>query len=292
MRARLGVIGALRAERFDACLAYFPSNRWEYHLLPFLAGVKQRFAFRYHLGRWRSLSFLANRHVAVDPSLHDVRQNRAMSAAFLGSPRELPEPVFPKLYGEEERAWAARYVDERAGGKRLVGIHAGSSADHGMDSKRWPARRFGSLAGKLCGKLDARALVFGGPEERELKNEVIAAMQPGQGIAADTPSLRHTCALIDRCAICVCNDSGLMHISACLGVPTVGIFGPTDERRNGPVGRATLVVRKHLDGFPLWTAVNVGRRSAPRGVDPRASLMALSAEEAWERIDPWLAALA
>jgi ADP-heptose:LPS heptosyltransferase len=83
-----------------------------------------------------------------------------------------------------------------------------------------------------------------------------------------------------------------MHIAACQGTPTVGIFGPTDEKRNGPVGGRVLVIRKKMEGFPVWTALNVGDRSLPQGIDARASLKALSVDEAWEQLRPWLVSVA
>jgi ADP-heptose:LPS heptosyltransferase len=81
-----------------------------------------------------------------------------------------------------------------------------------------------------------------------------------------------------------------MHIAAGQGVPTVALFGPTDEKRNGPVGANTLVVRKPMEGFPVWTAENVGKRKLKRGINPRASLEALTSEDAWAQVEPWLAA--
>jgi hypothetical protein len=43
-----------------------------------------------------------------------------------------------------------------------------------------------------------------------------------------------------------------------------------------------------MKGFPLWTAENVGDRSVPEGIDPRASLNALTPEDAWAQLKPWL----
>ena len=104
-------------------------------------------------------------------------------------------------------------------------------------------------------------------------------------------NLRMTAALLQRCSLLLCNDSGLMHMAACMGVPTVAIFGPTDDRRNGPIGGHNLVVRKAMAGFPLWTAAMVGVRSVDDHTDPAASLKALSVDEAWEKVEPWLAKL-
>jgi hypothetical protein len=46
-----------------------------------------------------------------------------------------------------------------------------------------------------------------------------------------------------------------------------------------------------MPGFPVWTAVNAGNRHVPDGVNPSASLEALSAEDAWQQIEPWLTKL-
>jgi hypothetical protein len=57
------------------------------------------------------------------------------------------------------------------------------------------------------------------------------------------------------------------------------------------VGPGHIVIRKAMEGFPLWTASNVGVRAVKNGVDPRASLRALSVGDAWEQMAPWLAKL-
>ena len=88
--------------------------------------------------------------------------------------------------------------------------------------------------------------------------------------------------------MCLCNDSGLMHIAACSGVPVAAIFGPTDEKRNGPVGAGHLIIRKIMPGFPLWTARNAGVRKICRKIDPQESLRVLTVEDAWSMVEPWL----
>jgi hypothetical protein len=57
------------------------------------------------------------------------------------------------------------------------------------------------------------------------------------------------------------------------------------------VGKGHLVIRREMPGFPLWTAENVGVRAVKSDIDPSASLRALSVDEAWEKVEPWLARL-
>jgi heptosyltransferase-2 len=285
--AAVRIVRRLRSRRFDASLNFFPSNTWQYHLLPWLAGVKLRFAFEYHVVGPLKLSFFANRKTPVDASLHDSEQNLKLVASFTGKKIEESPLVFPSLFTGEDMKWARLHAASLSPAAKRIGIHPGSSADHGMDAKRWPAERFAGLADHACRRLGAEVFIFGGPDEEPLKTRVAAAMKYPAHVV-EPVSLHKTAALLSLCTLCICNDSGLMHMAACMGVPTVGIFGPTDEGRNGPVGEKTLVIRKNMEGFPVWTARNVGKRSLPRGVDPQASLEALSVDDAWEQLKPWI----
>jgi ADP-heptose:LPS heptosyltransferase len=250
-------------------------------------GIKLRYGFRYHVSPLSKLPWLCNKKLPVDETLHDVYQNFALSGYFLQKDLGRPSPVFPALFTEDDKLWAKQALNAMSSNSVRVGIHPGSSADNGMDVKRWQPSQFGQLADYICGILKGEAYIFGGPGEEELQRGVASAMKEKAHLAP-AATLARTAAMLSQCTLCICNDSGLMHIAACGNIPTVGIFGPTDEKRNGPFGAATLVIRKPMEGFPVWTARNVGDRSLPNGIDPAASLNALSVEEAREQMRPWI----
>jgi heptosyltransferase II len=277
----------LRKQKFDACLNYFPSNTWQYHLLPRLLGIPLRYGFKYGFAPLSKLWFFCNKTIPVDGELHDVRQNLALTAFFTGNEKADPsEVVFPKLFGENDLQWAKDYLALISRAACFIGIHPGSSREHGMAAKRWSADSMAGLTDKACSALNAEALILGGPDEREVKIKCAASMKQRAHIV-EAITLARTSALMSLCRMCICNDSGLMHISACQGTPTVGIFGPTDEKRNGPIGGKTLVIRKIIPGFPVWTALNVGDRRS-KGVDPGFSLRELSVDDAWGKLRPWI----
>jgi heptosyltransferase-2 len=261
-------------------LNFFPSNKWQYNLLSFLAGAKKRFAFHYHLKRITSLSMLNNDLFPVDPQLHDVRQNITLVAHFLQKDLSSAPITFPTLYTSTDPSNAIDQLPQNSNG--YLAIHPGSSAEHGMDAKRWPAERFGYLADRICSELHCTALLFGGSDETDLKQQTASVMQQPSVIIPPV-SLPQTAALLSKCHCCLCNDSGIMHLAAACHLPTIALFGPTDERRNGPFGDNHCIIRKAMAGFPLWTAANVGTRLLPAGIDPRRSLMELSVEEAWKQ---------
>jgi heptosyltransferase-2 len=288
--SQASLIRELSAENFDASLSFFPSNTWQYNFLPFLCRVRKRFAFGYPLKKAVSLSFLNTSLLPIDPEAHDVNQNLRLVSSFSGCDVSAGPPTFPSLATEKATNHARRFLEEVGGRRFYIGVHPGSSNEHGMANKRWHPMRFGELATRICNALDAQALIFGSSDEEELKQGTASGMDAPHRVVAPT-DLPMTAALLRRCTVMLSNDSGLMHLAACSGVPTVAIFGPTDERRSAPFGAGNLVIRKPMDGFPLWGAANVGDRTLERGVDPQASLKALSVDDAWEKVSPWLVSL-
>ncbi len=110
--------------------------------------------------------------------------------------------------------------------------------------KVWPAERFVALyralaAGPLAG---ARAAVFAGPgaQERGLAAPVLAALPQAVDLCGAL-TLPVAAACLARCALFVGNDSGLMHLAAAAGAPTLGLFGPTAAAEYSPAGRRTAV---------------------------------------------------
>lgn len=113
------------------------------------------------------------------------------------------------------------------------------------DRKTWPAERFCALFRALTapGALleGARAAILGGPgaQERAMAAPVLAALGERAVDLVGNLSLPEVAAVLSRCALFVGNDSGLMHLSAAAGTPTLGLFGPTRVEEYAPAGRHT-----------------------------------------------------
>ncbi len=139
---------------------------------------------------------------------------------------------------------------------RLIGL--GPTAN--WDGKIWPGARFVSLFETLARSLPgARAVVFGGPgdAEREAAAPVLAGL-PGAIDLVGRLSLPQAAAALSRCALFVGNDSGLMHLAASTGTPTLGLFGPTNASEYAPAGAITAAVlaegppgRAPMDALPV-----------------------------------------
>jgi ADP-heptose:LPS heptosyltransferase len=95
-------------------------------------------------------------------------------------------------------------------------------------------------AGPLPGAIPA---VFAGPgeAERALAAPLLAALPDAIDLVGRL-SLPEAAACLARCTMFVGNDSGLMHLAASAGTPTLGLFGPTPAAEYAPAGRSAIVV--------------------------------------------------
>jgi heptosyltransferase-2 len=131
---------------------------------------------------------------------------------------------------------------------RIVGISPGAAYGN---AKRWLPERFAEAAGKLANARGASIALFGSASERSAC-ERIAALLNGQSVVnhAGQTTLAQFIDLAAKCELFLTNDSGAMHIASALGVPTVAIFGATDDLATGPTGPKARVVRQVVECSP------------------------------------------
>jgi heptosyltransferase III len=112
-------------------------------------------------------------------------------------------------------------------------------------TKVWPAERFVALFQRLSASYvpGAVAAVIAGPGETEalMAKPVLQAL-PNAIDLVDCLSLPEIAAFLSKASLFVGNDSGLMHLAAAAGTPTLGLFGPTNAMEYGPAGRRRSVV--------------------------------------------------
>ena len=138
--------------------------------------------------------------------------------------------------GPVARARAA--LAQVAGPGNVVALLPGSQA---MPAKRYPVDGFAAVARHLADCHVASAVVVG-PGQEGLAAAVAAG---GAALALPVEPLDDVAALLAGCAAAVGNDSGLTHLAAVVGCPTVALYGPTDPARVGPVGGAVVMRAPH-----------------------------------------------
>jgi heptosyltransferase-2 len=131
---------------------------------------------------------------------------------------------------------------------RLVGLHLGAAFG---PSKLWPTESFGRLAARLD-RDGLSPVLLGSSDGLDAARQVRAAagfLVPSL-VGRDHPALLPR--LLSRLSCLVSGDTGVAHLAAAVGVPTVTLFGPTDPRRTAPRARRARVVVRHVACAPCF----------------------------------------
>ncbi len=254
----LKLMQKLRAEKFDYSISLFPSGNWKFMAFAAVINAKKRIGFVYPNDKLPKI--IQSISAPLDYSLHDTDQNSALIEALLGlgddSKRVIDFPYTPDHAEIEQLRNTNYYV-----------CHPGSSAERGMKEKRLPPAAFAKLVTRLHDDFGLKCLLIGGPEEKELRDEIAAKSPPEAVLNTTSRTFEELGGLIAPAQFYLGNDSGLMHVSVALGKRCIAFFGPTDERRTGPYADSLrhgstphlIVRREDLECAPCWTIKTVGK---------------------------------
>jgi heptosyltransferase-3 len=121
----------------------------------------------------------------------------------------------------------------------LIALHPGA----GSTNKRWALSRFGRVAQFLALKENSKLLIIEGPAETGLARQVAQEVAFDQAILAESVPLNRLAAVMEQCRFFIGNDSGIAHLAAALGIPSVVLYGPTLPQCWAPIGRHVVVLR-------------------------------------------------
>jgi lipopolysaccharide heptosyltransferase II len=210
--------------------ALIMSRKWKAALPSYLAGIPERVGF---VGEMRF-------GVLNDVRFGEKKLPRMIDqCAALAMPRgaklpkdwPLPELVVAK---EETEAWRAR-VGLKDTGRKVVAVCPGAVGP----GKRWPEQRYAELAKKLSGEgLDV--WVVGGPGEKNYAQLISANERYARDLTSN--DLRNGILQLAAANAVVSNDSGLLHVSAAISTPTVGLFGPTSPWHWAPLNPISAII--------------------------------------------------
>jgi heptosyltransferase-2 len=265
--AKRAFAGLLRREHFDAAILL--QNAFDAAFIAWLAGIPERIGYNRD-----ARGLLLTQAIAV-PEPGDIpRHQRFYYLELLrraGMLERFPEVGAIRLDGiDDARAAGAAHLTSLGISGPAVGVSPGAAYGN---AKRWLPERFAAVAQTLA---PSAVLLFGSAGERELCESVAEPLRRGgvtvRNFAGET-TLREFIDLAAACRLFLTNDSGAMHVASALGVPTVAVFGATDDIATGPTGPLARVVREHAECSPCllrecpidhrcMTAVTVERTAA------------------------------
>ncbi|HJQ54245.1 MAG TPA: glycosyltransferase family 9 protein [Gemmatimonadaceae bacterium] len=231
------------------------------------------FANRHHLREYALLLFsgahrtVGYRVAELEPPLTDpivvADPNRSKTDDWLGLLEGLgvahdDEPS-RLIVSESERAEAERFLTSLGvrSDERLVGLHPGAS----LPEKRWPISAFARVIEAIATEAAVKPLVFIDPDGygEELANI--------PGTISAKVGLRQLIALLAKCDLLVCNDSGPMHLAAAVGTPTVALFGAGIDRWYAPSGTGHVILSPEGSGSASGATATAGQTiRSPAGI--------------------------
>ncbi|MBY0532855.1 MAG: lipopolysaccharide heptosyltransferase II [Xanthobacteraceae bacterium] len=218
----------LREEKYGSALIM--PRKWKAAFAPWLAGIPERTGV-----------FGEGRLLLLNDIRWDEKSHKRMidQSCALALPKHAPLPPrwpLPQLVVSEIQADEWRGRMSVAKGTRAVALAPGSVGE----AKRWPVAYYAETAKQLA-QGGVEVWIIGGPDEKTFAKEILE--HAGQGVRDFTGGkLSDGVIALSLASAVVANDSGLLHVSAALGVPAIGIFGPTDPAKWAPINPVADIV--------------------------------------------------
>jgi lipopolysaccharide heptosyltransferase I len=245
-----GLVRRLAAGRFDVTIDL--QGLWKSGVITALTRAPLRVGLAATHCRERANAWFTNRRVTPPPeAAHVVDQYLAVVAALGVDLAAVGPPAFPISREPDAEATVKGWLEDEGVKARtpLVLLNPGSGGDH----KRWAVEAFRHLGEEVAVRLGARVGISWGPGEEPLARAIAHRMRTGALVPPST-TIPQMVALFRRATLVVGGDTGPVHVAAVLGVPTIGLYGPTSARRNGPYGPRVVTIQSptgRMDGVSV-----------------------------------------
>jgi heptosyltransferase-2 len=234
------ITSSIRKNRYDMALL-FP-NSFESAAMIFFGRVPERIGYATDGRRWLLTSSLkpeSGKHHQVD---YYLGLARAVSA-------EVTQPSISIEANDEEKIQAARLLAAEgiAPGRRYLVLNPGAAYG---SAKRWNEEGFANAGDILAAELDVDVAIIGSQAERSIAENIQKLMRSRVAVLSGRTTLETLIGVISGSSLVLTNDSGPMHVAVALGIPTVAVFGATDDVVTGPWGPHARVVREPVECSP------------------------------------------
>lgn len=225
----------LKKERYD--LAISPHSSLTSALLMYFSRIGIRVGF----ARWTSQYLLTDRLKHLKGVLK-IRKNLHLLSPFTDENLSVQTELFPT---EDMFAHADELLsDIKQKTKRIIAVAPGSN----WFTKRWPLEHYNELVNKL-NEENYGVVFIGSPQERGICEEILPETNAIN--LAGQLNLSESAAVVSRCDLMVCNDSGAMHIANAVETDVFVFFGPTVQRIGySPIRKNDVVFEIDLDCRP------------------------------------------
>ncbi len=238
---------------YDVSINVYPANRKEYNIINFLIGTKKTVGAQYLRKDLLNLGLLNNVRVSENDDQHNVETNIKLIGKLINKGlNEKPDLNFPLSNDDEQTAKNLLNSFKISNDDFVVGLHPGCATLKNHIKRRWEPEKFAEIGRRLINGRSAKVLIFGGPEENELKNNIAGQINHANAFVVNTANLAQTAAVIKRCNLFITNDSSLMHVASAMKRKVIAIIGPTNPHYIHPWNTEHKIVTLKLDCAPCF----------------------------------------
>jgi len=255
----LSLIKQIRKLKFDLLIDF--SLDYRYNIVAKFLGIPKRIGFNYkNRGR-----FLTDKIDIEGYSDKHIVEYYLDLLKFLGV-----KPSVNRLelfLSEKDEEWAYFHTGcgSKGGSKGqndfVVGVVPGGGESWGKTAfyKHWPKEKFAYVSDELIKKYNAKVIILGSVEEKEICKDVVNLMHEKAINTCGETTISQFAALLKRCKLVITNDGGPLHIAVSQDVKTISIFGPVNEKVYGPYppSEKHIVIKKDLPCRPCYKKFRV-----------------------------------
>ena len=267
------IIRHLREWNFDIAIDF--QRKFRTSLLVYLSGAKCRVGYHQPNGVLCTVR-------VPDLNTKAIRAGRISSAHAIDRYFDLLHPIgveatdrtLELFITDADRAFAHEMIATKGieADRPKVGLFPGA----GWKLREWMPDRFAAIGDRITKQFDAQVLLFGGPHEGELVQQVGDLMTTEAISLAGNLRIRQLAALIEQCDLFVTNDTGPMHVAAAMHTPTVALFGPGDHIRFQPLDPIHTTIRHHVPCNPCKQFTNKCKNNI--------CMKRITVDEVWETV--------
>jgi ADP-heptose:LPS heptosyltransferase len=199
------------------------------------------------------MPFLAGARIQANPSFFPDRERHKVEEHLLKLTGLVDDPLSDIKFFIPVMPDEKRYADSLVGDdwKRLVVMNPGAKSH----LKRWDAFKFAKLTDMIVTEFKSRVVLVGCEEDREVVGKVISSVTtPVEDLCSKT-SLGALAELMADADLVITNDSAPLHVASAVNTPTVAIFGPSDEKKYGPLSERHITVTPEVPCRPCEKAL-------------------------------------
>ena len=242
----------LKNEHYDVALDIH--KNWRSMFVCNTIGAKQVFRFNKHVfRRWVLTTFHKDIYKEVRP----------VYLRFIDAAQQIgvaPDGKYTELVVPEQLSKSMKDIFTQANisfEKRIIALCPGAS----FSNKQWQVEKFQQLAKRVVTEFDAQVILLGGKKESEICETI--ANESGAVSFAGKFDLSQSIAALRMVSLTIANDTGMLHVSEALGVPVVGIYGPT-ARQFGyfPILSPSKVAQ--IENLPCRPCTKMGMNHCPK----------------------------